>query len=71
VRFKKYRFDFGTKGKTEEAKKAVSDARHKSEDTSLILTEANLYLETKDFDIQKISGTSFGKKKMNDDLVLT
>jgi hypothetical protein len=35
------------------------------------LTEANLYLETKDFDIQKISGTSFGKKKMNDDLVLT
>jgi hypothetical protein len=27
VRFIKYRFDFGTKGKTEEAKKAVSDAR--------------------------------------------
>jgi tetratricopeptide (TPR) repeat protein len=37
-------------GKTEEAKKAISDARTANpEDTSLILTEANLYLETKDF----------------------
>jgi tetratricopeptide (TPR) repeat protein len=37
-------------GKTEEAKKAISDARIANpEDTSLILTEANLYLETKDF----------------------
>jgi thioredoxin-like negative regulator of GroEL len=54
VRFIKYRFDFGTKGKTEEAKKAVSDARlANQEDTSLILTEANLYLETKDFDTYK------------------
>ncbi|UQD57289.1 hypothetical protein [Flavobacterium sp. K5-23] len=38
------------KGKTEEAKKAISEARTANpEDTSLILTEANLYLETKDF----------------------
>jgi tetratricopeptide (TPR) repeat protein len=36
-------------GKIDEAKKAVSDARKANpDDTSLILTEANLYLETKD-----------------------
>jgi thioredoxin-like negative regulator of GroEL len=41
-------------GKTEEAKKAISDARKANpEDTSLTLTEANLYLETKDFDTYK------------------
>ena len=41
-------------GKTEEAKKAVSDARMADpEDTSLILTEANLYLETKDLETYK------------------
>jgi tetratricopeptide (TPR) repeat protein len=42
------------KGKTEEAKKAIASARIANpEDTSLILTEANLYLETKDFDTYK------------------
>ena len=42
------------KGKTEEAKKAIAAARVANpEDTSLILTEANLYLETKDFDTYK------------------
>lgn len=41
-------------GKIEEAKKAVSDARKANpEDTSLILTEANLFLETKDFETYK------------------
>lgn len=41
-------------GKIEEAKKAVADARKTNpEDTSLILTEANLYLETKDFEMYK------------------
>jgi tetratricopeptide (TPR) repeat protein len=36
-------------GKAEDAKKAVSDARKANpDDTSLILTEANLYLEAKD-----------------------
>lgn len=41
-------------GKTEEAKKAIAEARVANpDDTSLILTEANLYLETKDFDTYK------------------
>ena len=41
-------------GKTEEAKKAIADARKANpEDTSLTLTEANLYLETKDFEMYK------------------
>ena len=42
------------KGKTEEAKKAISEARLANpEDNSLVLTEANLYLETKDFETYK------------------
>lgn len=42
------------KGKTEEAKKAIAAARVANpDDTSLLLTEANLYLETKDFDTYK------------------
>lgn len=41
-------------GKTEEAKKAISEARAANpEDTSLILTQANLYLQTKDFETYK------------------
>jgi len=41
-------------GKIEEAKKAVSDARKANpEDSSLLLTEANLYLETKDMETYK------------------
>lgn len=37
-------------GKTEEAKKAIAEARVVNpDDASLILTEANLYLETKDY----------------------
>ena len=41
-------------GKTEEAKKAISEARLANpEDNSLVLTEANLYLETKDFETYK------------------
>jgi tetratricopeptide (TPR) repeat protein len=41
-------------GKTEEAKKAIAEARAANpEDTSLILTEANLYLETKDYETYK------------------
>ena len=42
------------KGKTEEAKKAISEARLANpKDNSLVLTEANLYLETKDFETYK------------------
>ena len=41
-------------GKTEEAKKAVAEARKADpSDNSLALTEANLYLETKDFETYK------------------
>ena len=59
------------KGKTEEAKKAVSDARIANpEDTSLLLTEANLYLETKDFDTYKKLVAQVLEKNPNDaDLV--
>ncbi|MFH6935392.1 tetratricopeptide repeat protein [Flavobacterium sp. FlaQc-30] len=59
------------KGRTEDAKKAISDARKTNpEDTSLILTEANLYLETKDFDMyKKLVGEALEKEPNNADLV--
>lgn len=54
-------------GKTEEAKKAIADARIANpEDTSLITTEANLYLETKDFDTYKKLITEVLEKNPND-----
>jgi tetratricopeptide (TPR) repeat protein len=58
-------------GKTEEAKKAVSEARAANpDDTSLILTEANLYLETKDFETYKKLVNEVLAKNPNDaDLV--
>lgn len=58
-------------GKTEEAKKAITDARKANpEDTSLILTEANLYLETKDYDTYKKLVAQALEKNPNDaDLV--
>jgi tetratricopeptide (TPR) repeat protein len=58
-------------GKTEEAKKAISDARKANpEDTSLILTEANLYLETKDFDTyKKLVGEALEKNPNDVDLI--
>ena len=55
------------KGKTEEAKKAISEARLANpEDTSLTLTEANLYLETKDFDMYKKLIAEVLEKNPND-----
>ena len=55
------------KGKTEEAKKAIAAARIANpEDTSLILTEANLYLETKDFDTYKKLISEVLQKNPND-----
>lgn len=59
------------KGKTEEAKKAIADARKTNpEDTSLILTEANLYLETKDFDTyKKLVNEALEKDPNNADLI--
>ena len=58
-------------GKIEEAKKAVADARKANpEDSSLILTEANLYLETKDFETYKKLVAEALEKNPNDaDLV--
>lgn len=54
-------------GKIEEAKKAVADARRTNpEDTSLILTEANLYLETKDFEMYKNLVNQALEKNPND-----
>jgi len=58
-------------GKTEEAKKAISDARKSNpDDSSLILTEANLYLETKDFDTyKKLVGEALQKDPNNKELI--
>ncbi|MFC0777088.1 tetratricopeptide repeat protein [Flavobacterium sp. HJSW_4] len=59
------------KGRTEDAKKAIADARKANpDDSSLILTEANLYLETKDFDMyKKLVGEALQKDPNNADLV--
>ena len=59
------------KGKTDEAKKAISEARKANpEDASLLLTEANLYLETKDFEMYKKLIAEVLEKNPNDaDLV--
>ena len=58
-------------GKIEEAKKAIADARKANpEDNTLILTEANLYLETKDFETYKKLVAEALEKNPNDaDLV--
>ena len=58
-------------GKVEEAKKAISDARKTNpEDSSLLLTEANLYLETKDYETYKKLVAEALEKNPNDaDLV--
>jgi len=59
------------KGRTEDAKKAIADARKANpDDSSLIITEANLYLETKDFDMyKKLVGEALQKDPNNADLV--
>ncbi len=59
------------KGKIEEAKQAIADARKTNpDDNSLILTEANLYLETKDYDqYKKLVGEALQKEPNNADLV--
>lgn len=55
------------KGQIAEAKKAVADAvKANPEDTSLLLTEANLYLQTKDFDKYKQIITEVLAKNPND-----
>ena len=59
------------KGKTEEAKAAVQEARKTNpEDNSLLLTEANLYLESKDFvTYKKLITEALEKQPNNADLV--
>ncbi|MBF4484267.1 MULTISPECIES: tetratricopeptide repeat protein [unclassified Flavobacterium] len=59
------------KGRGEDAKKAIADARKANpDDSSLILTEANLYLESKDFDTyKKLVGEALQKDPNNADLV--
>ena len=59
------------KGRIEDAKKAVADARKTNpDDNSLILTEANLYLETKDYDTyKKLVGEALQKEPNNAELV--
>ncbi|WP_396171481.1 tetratricopeptide repeat protein [Flavobacterium sp.] len=54
-------------GKIEEAKKAIADARKANpEDSTLLLTEANLYLETKDYDTYKKLVAEALEKNPND-----
>ncbi|MBP8156798.1 MAG: tetratricopeptide repeat protein [Flavobacterium sp.] len=54
-------------GKIEEAKKAISDARKANpEDSSLALAEANLYLQTKDFETYKKIIAEILEKNPND-----
>jgi tetratricopeptide (TPR) repeat protein len=57
-------------GKTEEAKKAVAEARKADpSDSSLALTEANLYLETKDFETyRKLVGEILAQNPNDADL---
>lgn len=59
------------KGRTEEAKQAIADARKANpDDSSLILTEANLYLESKDYETyKKLVGEALQKDPNNADLV--
>lgn len=59
------------KGRIEDAKKAISDARKANpDDSSLILTEANLYLDSKDFETyKKLVGEALEKDPNNADLV--
>ncbi|MDX6189776.1 tetratricopeptide repeat protein [Flavobacterium sp. FlaQc-52] len=59
------------KGRIEDAKKAVADARKANpEDSTLLLTEANLYLETKDFETyKKLVNEALQKDPNNADLL--
>ncbi|CAD0006935.1 tetratricopeptide repeat protein [Flavobacterium chungangense] len=69
--YKNYALILLQKGRTEDAKKAISDARKANpDDSSLILSEANLYLETKDFDTyKKLVGEALQKDPNNKELI--
>lgn len=69
--YKNYALILVQKGRTEDAKKALADARKANpEDSSLILSEANLYLETKDYDTyKKLVGEALQKDPNNKELI--
>jgi tetratricopeptide (TPR) repeat protein len=69
--YKNYALILVQKGRTEDAKKAIADARKANpEDSSLILSEANLYLETKDYDTyKKLVGEALQKDPNNKELI--
>ncbi len=69
--YKNIVYIYTQKGKIEEAKKAVVEAKKNNpQDTSLLLTEANLYLETKDFvTYKKLVTEVLEKNPTNADLV--
>lgn len=69
--YKNYALILVQKGRTEDAKKAIADARKANpEDSSLILSEANLYLETKDYDTyKKLVGEALQKEPNNKELI--
>ncbi|MCI9845650.1 tetratricopeptide repeat protein [Flavobacterium pectinovorum] len=69
--YKNYALILLQKGRTEDAKKAIADARKANpEDSSLILSEANLYLETKDYDTyKKLVGEALQKDPNNKELI--
>ncbi|WP_163398748.1 tetratricopeptide repeat protein [Flavobacterium fluviatile] len=69
--YKNYALILVQKGRTEDAKKALADARKANpEDSSLILSEANLYLETKDYETYKmLVGEALQKDPNNKELI--
>lgn len=69
--YKNIVYIYTQKGKIEEAKKAVVEAKKNNpQDTSLLLTEANLYLDTKDFvTYKKLVTEVLEKNPTNADLV--
>ena len=69
--FKNIALIFVQKGKIEEAKAAVAEARKANpEDTSLILTEAELYLKVNDFDTYtRLVNEALAKNPNNVDLI--
>lgn len=65
--FKNYASILLSKGRVEEAKKAIADAKaHNPDDTDLILAEANLYYEAKDLVTYKKLINEVIAKKPND-----
>ena len=69
--YKNYALILLQKGRKEDAKKAIADARKTNpEDSSLIISEANLYLETKDYETyKKLVGEALQKDPNNTELL--